>query len=682
MGRLITFALCFMSLTCNVALAQQDYAARAMSLVAKANYSDAKNEFEAAKTILDVKKVNKNSDEYIKVEKQIAYAEKCIILVRKGEGYLSTLTESDIQGAFSTCETEDDAEKIKTRLLADLGNASNALKEVTRMFPSDKVSKSKLEKCTGIENQITSLRDNFAEIMAWKEASKKPSLDSYYNFLKSFPNGGYASAAKAAIRDINDDVLWASANESKSYSAYKDYLSSFPHGRHLKEAMTIVNEMGEELEWADAKSKASSSAFKDFIKKYPKTKYLSDANKAISICDEREFWERTLLENTKRGYNNYLSKYPKGVYASKAKNNIDRISEASAWNKAVTANTIESYQEYLANSKKKAFKEDAEAKIAEINHQQEVKNDEKLWAEIVDSEDVDKFMRYINSTAYKAHLNEAKGKFFLLYARSLEINDINAGDIYEAYENAKGYTSLSYEDQNRYNEARELNLFTEFDKEETENNALKYLAAFPDGKHSAQVSDFVAKAKANRMTRNSTQRDYDEAIAYAKTSSAKKYVDNKYQEAQRELKKYCRKLKSEPVHFIMGGQGSFYANSEFHTQYVGVVASIGGHSNRFNFEFGANYDMNGGCCLNIRPRLNIVKKKYTGNFMDSYRSGREYSKFYLYLAPECTYYSYSLKFYDYGVRIGLGLSFVDISAAYMIQEEAFTVGIALYFGRK
>ncbi len=688
MRRLTAFAICFISLTCNVAFAQQDYAAQAMSLVAKANYTDAKTKFEAAKAILDVKKVNKNSDEYIKVEKLIAYSEKCVSLVRKGEGYLSTLKESDIQKAYSTCKTEEDAEKVKDRLLADLGNASSAFKEVTRMFPSDKVSKSNLEKCSEIENQITSLRGDFAEILAWKETVKSLSLESYYNFLEAFPNGGYASAAKAAIRDINDDMLWASANEVKTYSAYKDYLSSFPQGRHLEEATTIVNEMREEIEWADAKSKDSSAAYKDFIKKYPKTKYLSDANKAISICTEREFWEKKLEENTVKGYNSYLSKYPKGVYASKAKNNIDRINEATAWNKTVAANTIESYQEYLSNSKKKAFKEDAEAKIAEIKHQQEVDKDEKLWAEIVDSDDVAKFQSYISSSAYKAHLNEAKGKYYLLYARSLDMNETYAADIDTAYSNAKIYTTLSREDQNRYNEARELNLFTEFNKAGTESNALKYLAAFPNGMYAAQVSDFMAKAKADEAlayaktsgAKRYVDNKYQEALAYAKTSGAKRYVDNKYREAQRDLKKYQRKLASEPFHFLIGVQGSFYVDGGYETQYVGAVASLGGHSNRFNLEFGANYDMYEGYCFNVRPRLNIVKEKYTGTYEDSYRSGSKYSKFYLYVAPEYTYYMPD--FSDYGVRVGMGLGLIDISAAYMIQEQEFTLGVALYFGYK
>ena len=174
--------------------------------------------------------------------------------------------------------------------------------------------------------------------------------------------------------------------------------------------------------------------------------------------------------------------------------------------------------------------------------------------------------------------------------------------------------------------------------------------------------------------------DYESAMSYAKTSNTEKYVEAKYQEAQRELKKYERKLRSESCHFLLGAQGSFYVDGGFEAEYAGIVASIGGHSNRFNFEIGANYDLAGGYCFNFRPRVNIVKKKYTGDVQDTYKSGSKYSRFYLYAEPEFTLWPSS--FYDYGVRAGLGIGLWEVSAAYMIQEQAFTVGIAFYLGYK
>ena len=58
----------FAIMTCIFCNAQVNYGAKGMSYVAIGDYVAAKEQFEAQRSVLDVKKVNKNSEEYIKVE--------------------------------------------------------------------------------------------------------------------------------------------------------------------------------------------------------------------------------------------------------------------------------------------------------------------------------------------------------------------------------------------------------------------------------------------------------------------------------------------------------------------------------------------------------------------------------------------------------------------------------------
>lgn len=709
-SRIIIFLACLI-LGCFSAKAQTNFVKQGLSFVAVGDYKNAKTQFEGERAVLISKKVSQNSDQFIAIEKKIAYADECFGLSSNASKVLDELNEASLQTAFANCSSEDAAEVTKDNLLAKLETAEKAIKKIAERFPSDKVNAQRRSNCAAIRSQIGRFRDNFSEVLAWRALGDSPTEEALESFLENYPNGGYSSAAKEAISAVRDEKKWAETKQTGTMSAYRDYLSSFKNGKYADEAKGIVEKMGEDLDWAEATERNTAAKYQEFIKRYPTSRYLSSAKSKLAACQEQDYWNEQVAQNTVKGYRNYLNRYPKGQYATTAQLNIDKIYDKKAWDEATLANTIEAYQSYLQNSKKKAYRAEAEKKIKDIRHEQEVAADEKIWASIAHSNNVSDFTNYLNSSSYKGHKDEATGRSHLLRARNYEMNSFYAEDIIKSYNLASKYLRLDPSDIQRRDQAREIVAFKKFDTQRNIPNALNYLSSFPDSERAINVSDFVAKAKADMMTMEVTQDDLDEALSYAKTSEAKKYVTSKFSEKEREYRSFQRRLRTEPFHLMLG------AGMELHNtnlSEIGAVLSFGGHSNRFNLEAGFNKvgaleeNEEGGKTLNfedpwysiadfsvvVRPRINLIKKNYTGTPGDRYRNGKDYSMIYLYVAPEAKYFidpSVSINNYetgtildnmDFGIRAGIGVSFLDFSVGYLVNLQSLSFGLTLYLSNK
>lgn len=714
---------------CSIALGQVDYKAKGLSYVANGNYEDAQSQFEAAKAVLESKKVNKNSQEYIDIEKKISYAKQCLTYSKQVSQVLSKLTDSDLQDSFAQCSTEAEADEKTSTFLSSVEKAENALKNIKSKFSNDKVATSNLQKCAEIKNKINSFRGNFSEVLAWKKASEANMMSEYEAFLKEYPKGNYANAAKTKINEFKEVMAWAETSSENTYDGYVAYIKSFPTGAHAEEANRIINELGDEACWASMNEQGTTESYNNYLAQYPRGKYITYAKQRLEKCKERDYWEAQASKNTVTAYKNYMSKYPKGTYVTAAQNGIDKIGEVDAWNKALQTNTIEGYQAYLNASKKKAYKQEAEVKIASIKHEQEVAGDEALWAKIRNATVSTVFYDYIKSNAYKGHDKEARFKYNVLKAREYPMDITNAEEIVNAFGEATKYGTLESSDKDLMKQAQELSAYGDFVRNHTISNAKLYLITFPQGIHSTEVSNEYSKMLADGMTMGVSESEYQNALSYAISRDAKSYVDKKYRENIAAYKKYQRSLKVEPCHFLLGVEGALasypygtvvHSDDDYLTLDMGVVASIGGHSNLFNLELG--YSLLSGYA-SIRPRINLIKRKYQGEPGSLHRHGSDYSIFDLYIAPEFNYFVYSvdsysipylgttipttetsseseydsysnendlpIKYYpqiDYGIRGGFGIGSeygtIELFGGYRFVGKYGYIGLSWFFGNK
>lgn len=709
------FYIVFSFIACLAIYGQVNYKAKGLSYVASGQYDDAQAQFEAERAVLQSKKVNQNSPEFIDVEKMISYAKQCQAFSKQAAQALNMLTDEALQNAFEQCDDEEDADQISESLLATLERARTALTNIRSKFSTDKVAKAKLELCSDIQNKIIGFRDDFSEVQAWKTAIAANTTLSYEEFLDAYPRGNYSSSAKNKISELKESMAWAEVCRSNDYESYIEFIRLYPNGVHIEEARQTVDQMGDELLWAACKKNDTTDSYKQYIARFPSGNYIVYAQELLAKCQERDFWVAQSAKNTISAYRSYLSTYPRGAYAKEAQNGIDKINETSAWAKAVKDNTISGYQAYLNSSKTKSYRKEAEERIAQIKHTQEVEDDNSRWAKVVNSTSSLDFEAYLSSSYYKGHVDEATRMYSLLSARECPLDDDNAQDVVDFYSKAMQYSPLDSGDSERLNIAKEIVSYQNFLRSKNALTARSYLESYPGGRHFMEISDFYSKIIADSWDIDVSEPELQVAMAYAKSRDARSYVKKIYNQNQSAYRKYQRSLKVEPFHALLALDGIFYNMNEQLALDIAPIFSLGNRSNRLNLELG--YYIRSGYAM-ARPRFNLVKNNYHGK-PGTTRPRNQYSRFSLFVAPEFVYfvrpltneystvydglfppepsYSYDywesdlinsdydttpLEFYprmDYGLRAGFGIKPFDFFVGYRRISKSIYAGLTLDF---
>jgi cell division septation protein DedD len=70
----------------------------------------------------------------------------------------------------------------------------------------------------------------------WEAARSTDTVESYQQFLKSFPDGEFASQAQARVRELEEAADWQNATRADTAEAYQEFLNRWPQGRMADEA--------------------------------------------------------------------------------------------------------------------------------------------------------------------------------------------------------------------------------------------------------------------------------------------------------------------------------------------------------------------------------------------------------------------------------------------------------------
>lgn len=636
--------------------AQTDFLKKAEASIAAGDYSSARNELAAHKAYLDSKKIDRNSNSYIDVEKKLKKVTDCQPLMEKALSTLSNVTSEAIRKEMDQARDTSEISAIAKKYLSRLAVARKNLRTVSSTFASDRKAKMKLAEVEKLVEQINEEKLNFAEKGYWAEALRQNDREGYAAFLKRFPEGRRADMARQAIRGFDDDEAWESADTEDKLNAY---LKSFPSGRHIDDAKARLKEIDDFEAWSQAESTNTAAAFKA-----------------------------------------YISKYPQGKYVDEARNGLAKLEEKNIWDETRKVNTIQSYRNYLSTSRSKSYAKEANAAIARLEQEQKVAADNKLWNSIKSSDNPNDFKSYLSSSSYRdpKHEQEAKFRYNILNAES-NYRIKAYSEAVKSFERAKAVMPLSKEYVDMYLDAREEMLYSEYSMSPSVEKAKTYLKAFPDGKYSYELSGKICRNLADAMNGLTTDKEYQQVLLYAKTDSDRKYVRDSYDKILKDREKNEKRLnrKSELFHMLLGVEGfaQFYfmettadeaTTSEedswklTYADYYAVapMVSFGGRSNRFNIEAGYDFINNK---VIARPRLNLVKKHYYGSKL-GHRRGSDYSICALYVAPEAFIDLQNMDNTRYGVRGGISLHWFDIFGGYKFQDNRLYFGIGLYFGNK
>ena len=697
---LSTFLFSVAVLLCPGAVfAQSDYKSlekKGDQQVVKGNYNEAVTQYNGALASMSINRIDKNSTEYMTVEQKLNGARNCLGWSRIVDSGLENLSEAKILSLFENAEDADEMERIKDDLLKKVKTVQANVNNILQRFPSDLETAKKRALCEQRSMFIQSAMENQEELLAWIGYRNQHTQEACEAFLSEYPDGKYAPVARDSILALREVRAWASLASSPSESAMEAYIRDFPNGKHLQEVRGQLEQYQlrrkDETAWDEAVRKGTSTAFAQYSSNFPRGAHRSEADqkyKEALMTEDDAAWNRAETTGSIDAYKKYLATYPNGRHAADAKKGQDRINDHKLWDKYRQTDTKEAYQAYLSESKMKIHETEARNRIRDIDTAAKMAIEEDLWATALRAGSEEAFRNYLSATELKSHEEEAKAMIALKHAQGLKASGAAPDDLVKAYAEADKLGVLGPQDKANYQEAKDEVAYLRFTKNHEMSQGKKYLTDFPEGRHAAEVADYLATTLADQLNWQSSESEYQTALRYAVSQKTKNYVTNKYEKAKKEYRRILRKNDKEPFHALLGiGAESVFLDfttfaqslSDRAVPNLGVTAalSFGGHSNRFNFELGGGYyNFSDAAYLrpavpeySIRitasPRLNIIKKRNLG---DHYSAG------YLYIAPTASFDIYdndpSYSNIALGGKVGFGLSIFDFYIGYHSVIQSF-----------
>ena len=119
----------------------------------------------------------------------------------------------------------------------------------------------------------------------WLWASGRDQSSNYASYLKSWPNGRHATAA----RGLYDEHAWADAQVANTYRAHQVYLDTHPQGRFVQEAKAQQTELLlDDTPFLAAQDKGTEEAFIAFLEDFPGHKRQAEAQSALKDLEGRD----------------------------------------------------------------------------------------------------------------------------------------------------------------------------------------------------------------------------------------------------------------------------------------------------------------------------------------------------------------------------------------------------------
>ena len=92
-----------------------------------------------------------------------------------------------------------------------------------------------------------------ADEAAWAAAEQADTVEGYEEYVRAYPSGRHASAARErqaerAEAERADDAAYAEATQANTAAAYAGYLAAYPAGRHVNEARAGQQRLREQVE--------------------------------------------------------------------------------------------------------------------------------------------------------------------------------------------------------------------------------------------------------------------------------------------------------------------------------------------------------------------------------------------------------------------------------------------------
>jgi len=197
----------------------------------------------------------------------------------------------------------------------------------------------RLQRLSASENEAAAID---AEILLWDQVKGSTSIAEIHIYLKQYPAGRFAPAARERIQKLtaaesekqNLEVkMWAAIKDSHKVSDFQGFLQAFPDGLFAgiatarMENLIRVDAQKQELAfWNTIKDSADPKDFNTYLQRYPQGQYAEHARRLAaqysSLQNEQAevaLWVSVKASKNPADFDAYLKKYPRGRFAAVAR---------------------------------------------------------------------------------------------------------------------------------------------------------------------------------------------------------------------------------------------------------------------------------------------------------------------------------------------------------------------------
>jgi hypothetical protein len=160
-------------------------------------------------------------------------------------------------------------------------------------------------------NKVIEARD----ILAFKNASDEHKVESYQQFISSYPKA--VQYPQAVI--LRDTLAYRAARITDKIDTYNEFLQKYPEAAQVNLVISRIHE----LAFADASTKHTALTYKTFYDKYPTSR---QATKAFELYEQCQFNENTTPGNWSK-YKQFVLNFPENTLIKTAKDSIFAIGQ-------------------------------------------------------------------------------------------------------------------------------------------------------------------------------------------------------------------------------------------------------------------------------------------------------------------------------------------------------------------
>ena len=268
-----------------------------------------------------------------------------------------------------------------------------------------------------------------AERTLWESVSEENKADGYRHYLSTYPEGRFASTAKANLKAIeqkeaqNKEVaLWSKIKDSTDPHDFESYIAQHPKGlfvdlaavraQRLRAAANEAAGMDAELAlWDQVKGSTDVDEIQVYLKRYPRGQFAGTARnriKKLTIASkevhdlEMEMWNKVKDSREIDDFQSFLQAFPNGIFSGIAKSRIENLIRLEAqteemvfWNGIKDSSDPKDFEEYLRRYPAGQYAEYARRLSPHLASLKAEREELRLWESIKDSKNPNDFNVYL-----------------------------------------------------------------------------------------------------------------------------------------------------------------------------------------------------------------------------------------------------------------------------------------------